>query len=799
MNSISKNKRSLILLGMSLSGCIDAKSVSQSSSSSQVDASIIVAYDRGLEPDMEDALSPLGDLEPPEADMRAPALPDQQPPPMCGDGVLDQQEECDDANLDDTDECLSDCTHARCGDGKVQLGVELCDDGNTLNNDQCTTACQPARCGDGLVQLRVEECDDGNSNHEDTCTSDCTIAACGDGYVQAGVEECDDGNRVTETCQEGESSCTVCDARCKRITLHTAVCGDSLTSGDELCDGQERCPDDCGLPCASSAQGCPVLQWVEIDGGDFEMGSLEQADTQPIRTIQISPFKIMKTEVTIRAYQACVAAGYCTAPTASYQGCTWGMSDELPVSCITWHAARAFARWVGGRLPSEAEWEFVATNGGVTRYPWGDAEPTCDYTQHACAIGELFSPPCSKVAGNTSHGVCDLLDGVIEWTQDKYDPYDPRAQDGYPVGNHDQNIYRAIRGGNHSRSLAPSFTRYGACQGNNACNMVGLRVVKDLDQDQDGVKATLDCDDHDATNERIDDCDYDQILRSLDCDDRSDLKGSYLNDQACVGDQPPCATSSAGCPALDFVMIPAGDLLMGSEAVAQESPVHSVSVPRFMMMRTEVTVAMYQKCVEARVCSPYSLSSTIANHNYRDRLLDHPVNLVRWQDMMIFAAWVGARLPTESEWEYAARRVGEDSVYPWGSALPTCAQANYQNCGSGTSAVCSHPDGNTRDGLCDMAGNVWEWTQDEWHSDYTGAPLDGSGWCATGLCPSSSSSPNYASTATVKRVLRSGSFMHNIYNMRTTNRVGEAFTPSFHYTHTGGRLARSIVDQSQTP
>lgn len=140
----------------------------------------------------------------------------------CGDGIVHPSEACDDGNADDEDACLSDCSVAECGDGIVQQGVELCDDGNTSNSDECTSTCTLASCGDGVVQ-NGEQCDDGNAANTDACLATCVTASCGDGFVRAGVEQCDDGNAAnTDACL------TECVA---------ASCGDGFVqAGVEECD-----------------------------------------------------------------------------------------------------------------------------------------------------------------------------------------------------------------------------------------------------------------------------------------------------------------------------------------------------------------------------------------------------------------------------------------------------------------------------------------------------------------------------------------------------------------------------------
>jgi cysteine-rich repeat protein len=98
---------------------------------------------------------------------------------VCGNGVREGAEQCDDGNDLNTDACTNTCQNARCGDGFTYQGVEECDDGNTVNTDFCKNDCHyaPAVCGDGVRQFG-ETCDDGNTLDGDDCPPDCTIASC---------------------------------------------------------------------------------------------------------------------------------------------------------------------------------------------------------------------------------------------------------------------------------------------------------------------------------------------------------------------------------------------------------------------------------------------------------------------------------------------------------------------------------------------------------------------------------------------------------------------------------------------
>ncbi|OQC42802.1 MAG: Serine/threonine-protein kinase pkn1 [Deltaproteobacteria bacterium ADurb.Bin058] len=184
---------------------------------------------------------------------------------------------------------------------------------------------------------------------------------------------------------------------------------------------------------------------------------------------------------------------------------------------------------------------------------------------------------------------------------------------------------------------------------------------------------------------------------------------------------------------IEWVRIAGGTFEMGSnDGDFDEKPVHSVTVPTFKMTKTEVTVDQYGACVDAGSCSAPG-TGTYCNWDKSDRG-SHPINCVDWDQAQAFANWVGGRLPSEAEWEYAARSGGRDWKYPWGDEDATCERAVMDDdggdgCGrDSTWPVCSKPSGNTTEGLCDMAGNVFEWVQDLYHSSYDGAPTDGSAW-----------------------------------------------------------------------
>ncbi|MBM4292024.1 MAG: formylglycine-generating enzyme family protein, partial [Deltaproteobacteria bacterium] len=254
----------------------------------------------------------------------------------------------------------------------------------------------------------------------------------------------------------------------------------------EECDGQFFCKSDCmRAPCYNT--GCPYMEYVDVSGGSFLMGSTANLDSIPMVQVSVRDFKISKHEVTVGSYRRCVNAGACTAPSFYYPNCTWtndiGNDEQKPMSCITWPDANNYAQWVGGRLLSEAEWEYAATNAGRTTYSWGNQEINCILSNGPLCINNspLIQDVCSATTGNSFDDVCDLNGSVIEWVQDEYiDNYSQIDTNGFPYCGLNNcmgegTFPRVIRGGNGA--ARDSRYRY-RCNNRNPCNHVGIRVGK---------------------------------------------------------------------------------------------------------------------------------------------------------------------------------------------------------------------------------------------------------------------------------------------------------------------------------
>ncbi|MBP9145070.1 MAG: SUMF1/EgtB/PvdO family nonheme iron enzyme [Thermoanaerobaculia bacterium] len=201
-------------------------------------------------------------------------------------------------------------------------------------------------------------------------------------------------------------------------------------------------------------------------------------------------------------------------------------------------------------------------------------------------------------------------------------------------------------------------------------------------------------------------------------------------------------------------LIPAGAFTIGCTAgdpdcYPDEIPAHAVTISRpYYLAASETTVGQYRRFAN-------SVSGVTPTPPGFSQGEDHPVVKVTWGDAEAFCGWAGGRLPTEAEWEYAARAGRSDGRYPWGNQI-SHESANYAGTeGRDSWAYTSPVQGFAPNGygLHDMAGNAWEWVQDGYGSYWSGAATDPTG-------PSSSS----------KRVLRGGSWSHQSRWLRVSNR-----------------------------
>jgi formylglycine-generating enzyme required for sulfatase activity len=263
---------------------------------------------------------------------------------------------------------------------------------------------------------------------------------------------------------------------------------------------------------------------------------------------------------------------------------------------------------------------------------------------------------------------------------------------------------------------------------------------------------------------------------------------------AAVESAPSSPSSIQSKATTPMVLVPAGPFLRGAKEDTSgrrndsRKPQRSIYLDAFYIDRHEVTVAQYRRCVGRKRCS-YTVRPPVNNTAPRSHVIHpshgacnwglagrekHPINCVDWFQAQAYCGWVGKRLPTEAEWEKAAR--GTDGrKFPWGNAPPTCQRVAIQGegCGEGlkwpaTSPVGTRsPAGDSPYGVQDMSGNVGEWTAD---------------WFANKYSSSAQQNPRGPKTGT-KRTTRGGSWVYVSWDhLRATHRARS------HPRSCGGRL-----------
>lgn len=520
---------------------------------------------------------------------------------------------------------------------------------------------------------------------------------------------------------------------------------------------------------------------VLVPGGEFKMGGYVEGvyDTMPVHTVYLDDFWIDQTEVTNEMFGRFVeSTGYVTdaertgssndfrttnleiiwekvgglswdhpdGPTSSISGI-----EDHPVVHISWNDANAYCTWVERRLPTEAEWEKAASWNDVTgqkyTYPWGDdfdetrlnfCDKNCGYAFADTALNDgvaKTSPVGNFPQGASPYGVLDMAGNVLEWVADWYSPdsyaHSPTAN---PLGP-DWGQTRVVRGGAWAtNSYYVSSPRRWAWDPSFQQRALGFRCA--LGTSSNSTSG------------------FEEMI---------DPQGVVMQ------------------------FVPAGEFTTGStQAISpiDEKPAPQVYLDAFYIDKYEVTNKLYKACVDAGICQAPLNFSSFTRPSYFDnpQFEEYPVIAVDWSRAKTYCEWRGAQLPTDAQWEKAAR--GTDArTYPWGEAI-SCDKANYwpkdQPCIGDTMKVGAYEGNLSPYGAYDMAGNVMEWVADGYSDMYYSA--------------SPASNPLEPASGE-ERFFRGGSWMSSSEGLRATFRHRAANSSGhvpYYSLDLGFRCARGI-------
>ena len=406
--------------------------------------------------------------------------------------------------------------------------------------------------------------------------------------------------------------------------------------------------------------------WIAIPAGTVLLGSDPRhaarpfADERPQHNVTLPAFHISRVPVTNTQYLAFVTHTQRPAPGHWLAGKPAVGSNQHPVTYVSWSDAQAFCAWAKVRLPTECEWEKAARSDDARWWPWGNDLPDHSRCHFDGPLQGLAPATQGALAvgqfprGASPYGTLDMAGNVWEWTNSLYRRYPYQYDDG----REDLQApgQRVVRGGSYNHGLRHirCAARDGMAAGARDV-YIGFRVVAQVAQQ----------------------------------------------------------------PNFDWVTVPEGSFLMGSNsalvhssALSSEIPQHTVSLAAFHLAQTPVTNAEYAAFVRA---TDHPAPAHWVDGVVPPGLERHPVTHVDWHDTQAFCRWAGVRLPTEAEWELAARgphSVGDcPRIYPWGNDPPNDTRLNYRRTTKRvqTTPVDLYPSGASPFGVLDMAGNVWEW------------------------------------------------------------------------------------------
>ena len=488
-----------------------------------------------------------------------------------------------------------------------------------------------------------------------------------------------------------------------------------------------------------------VENMVFVEGGTFTMGATSEqgsdadSDEKPAHSVTLSDYYIGKYEVTQAQWKAVMG-----------NNPSYFKGDNLPVEEVSWNDCQTFVTKLNQltgrkfRLPTEAEWEYAARGGNKSKgYKYSGSNIIDDVAWYDGNSDDKTHPVASKQANEL--GLYDMSGNVWEWCQDWYGSYSSSAQTN-PTGS-TSGSDRVLRGGSWSRGATGCRVSNRYSRSLTYWNSIGFRLALSANT---GPAA-------------------------LQSNQSSNVASSQMNNSTSMNPQ----SFTVNGVTFEMVKVEGGTFTMGatseqgSDAYDDESPTHSVTLSDYYIGKYEVTQAQW-KAVMGKSLTQIVSESGWSTYGVGD---NYPMYDISYNDCQEFINKLNKltgkkfRLPTEAEWEYAARGGNKSRGYKYAGSNDIGRVAWYcDNSGSKT-----HPVGTKQAnelGLYDMSGNVWEWCQD-WYGDYSS------------LSQTNPTGPTSGSG----RVKRGGSWGYDATYCRVSSRI--YFIPTIRVSFIGFRLALS--------